>query len=99
MNYVGQEIIHKGKYGKGRIIAQDEKYISVSFDSSKEPIKFVYPECFKRFLQLVDTEAAQRAEKENVRRDAVKEEEAEKKPHVPEAPQGDVGIFSNHTIM
>ena len=79
MNYVGQEIIHKGKYGKGRIIAQDEKYISVSFDSSKEPIKFVYPECFKRFLQLVDTEAAQRAEKENVRRDAVKEEEAEKK--------------------
>lgn len=79
MNYVGQEIIHKGKYGKGRIIAQDEKYISVSFDSSNEPIKFVYPECFKRFLQLVDTEAAQRAEKENVRRDAVKEEEAKKK--------------------
>ena len=50
--YIGKEIIHRGKFGKGRIIGQNQKQISVRFYSSNEIRQFNYPECFNHLLEL-----------------------------------------------
>ena len=54
MNYIGREVTHN-KYGKGKIISQDNEYISVHFSSVNLTKRFNYPECFKKYLSLAKT--------------------------------------------
>lgn len=54
MDYIGREVIHN-KYGKGKIISQDNEYISVRFSSANQTKRFNYPECFRKYLSLVKT--------------------------------------------
>lgn len=70
MKYIGREVIHNGKFGKGRIIEQDKEYISVRFYSSNQIKKFTYPDCFKQYLTLIKSETSQELKKAK----AVKEE-------------------------
>ena len=51
MNYIGREVTHN-KYGKGKIIGQDNEYISVRFSSTNQTKRFNYPECFRKHLSL-----------------------------------------------
>lgn len=79
MDYIGKEVFHKVKYGKGIIINQDDSYISVRFDSSDSIRKFPYPACFKQFLQLVDKESSDIAKKAAEDKDKADKEETERK--------------------
>ena len=54
MNYIGREVIHS-RYGKGKIVSQDNEYISVRFSAANQTKRFNYPECFKKYLSLVKT--------------------------------------------
>ena len=59
MNYIGKKVLHKGLFGEGVIIAQDQSNrITVQFDSLAETKSFVGPVCFTTFLQLLDADAA-----------------------------------------
>lgn len=66
MDYVGKQVLHKGKYGEGTIISHDSGgYIFVKFYSSGEERKFPFPKCFQTHLQILDDkEAAAAVEKE-----------------------------------
>lgn len=57
MDLIGQQVLHS-KFGKGKIIGQEDDYISVHFNDPKSPRKFLYPSCFKSFLKLLNDEAA-----------------------------------------
>lgn len=54
MNYIGKEVNHNSKYGKGKIVGQDGEYISVRFYSTNQIKKFNYPSCFKQYLTLIE---------------------------------------------
>lgn len=58
INYIGKEVLHRGKYGKGKIVEQDDDYISVRFYSSNQIKKFNYHECFKKYLLLTEEPAS-----------------------------------------
>jgi|GEM_PF-2031583 len=76
-DYIGKKVNHKAKYGLGKITKQNDEYIFVKFESESEIKQFLYPTCFKSFLQLYDgeaSEAAARANKEYEER-KVKEKE------------------------
>lgn len=51
MELYGEIVTHK-TFGKGRIVAFDNKYITVLFDESQAEKKFAYPSAFGLFLEL-----------------------------------------------
>lgn len=57
MNLIGKKVKHN-KFGEGVITEQDSSYVSVKFVTEDKIKKFVYPTCFKSFLQLMDAETA-----------------------------------------
>ncbi len=85
MNYIGKEVSHQ-KYGKGTIVAQEKTSISVLFLPEKEPRKFVYPDCFSKYLHLLDPETESYAKQESLikghslasKEEKLKKEEQEK---------------------
>lgn len=56
MNLIGEKVKHS-KFGEGVITQHETSYVSVKFLSEAEIKKFVYPTCFGKFLQLLDTDA------------------------------------------
>jgi len=58
-DYIGKKVNHKAKYGLGEIIKQNDEYIFVKFESEPGIKQFVYPLCFKFFLQLYDVNASE----------------------------------------
>lgn len=75
MNYEKKRVLHKTKYGEGTIISQDDYgNIIVQFDSEKDVKIFRAPDCFKRFLQLLDSEAANNAAAAIKKKDATEKE-------------------------
>lgn len=85
MDYIGKEVLHQ-KYGKGTIVAQGKTSISVLFLPEKEPRKFVYPDCFNKYLHLMDPETESFAKQESLikghslasKEEKLKKEEQEK---------------------
>ena len=54
MDYKGASVNH-AKYGHGTILEAGDSYVIVSFDTSpEEKRKFLFPQCFERFLTLED---------------------------------------------
>ena len=63
MDLIGKKVQHS-KFGEGVIIQQDASYISVRFkmEANSDPKKFIYPSCFKTFLNLLDAEVTAQTE-------------------------------------
>lgn len=57
MDLIGQKVKHN-KFGEGVITEQDTSYVSIKFVTEADPKKFMYPSCFKTFLQLLDADSA-----------------------------------------
>ena len=56
MNYTGKRVFHKTKYGEGTIVSSDSKgYILVKYESEDSLKKDAVPDCFKKYLELLDT--------------------------------------------
>lgn len=53
MNYVGKKINHK-VFGLGIVVEQYDRYIVVEFLKQVERKKFIVPDAFEKFLQLMD---------------------------------------------
>ena len=73
MNLINQIVVHK-KFGEGKIISQNGKYISVSF--FQKTIDFLFPDVFVSFLKC--TNAALQAELEEAFATAEKEKQEAK---------------------
>lgn len=71
MDLLNQKVMHK-TLGTGTIIAQDEKYISVSFDTKTS--KFAYPDAFEKYIVADDQEVQDGIKSELAARAEAKEE-------------------------
>lgn len=80
MNLINEKVQHK-VFGIGTVIACDEKYITIEFQTKKS--KFPYPEAFDKFIAALDPTVAEliNAEMRAVKaaKEAKKAEEAAKK--------------------
>ena len=63
MNWIGKRVSNK-IYGDGTIISQDNGIISVRFNSAEEIKRFQCPQCFEKFLTLLDNSDQFVAQKE-----------------------------------
>ena len=57
MDLIGKKVKHN-KFGEGVITEQDTSYVCVKFVTEGDLKNFMYPSCFKTFLQLLDADAA-----------------------------------------
>ena len=57
MDLIGKKVKHN-KFGEGVITEQNAAYVTVKFVTETDLKKFIYPSCFKNFLQLLDADAA-----------------------------------------
>lgn len=60
MDLIDKQVMHKS-FGKGNIIEQDDKFITISFKTESK--KFIYPDAFGKHLTLEDRDAAQSLKK------------------------------------
>lgn len=80
MNLIGKRVKHN-KFGEGTIVEQSSSIVSVKFATRTEVKKFQYPSCFKTFLKLLDSEAAEQADetvKQFEENERIKKEQARK---------------------
>lgn len=66
MNLIGEKVYHK-VFKSGVITQNDDKCIYVKFSSQSEEKRFIYPDCFKSFLKLENSDA-----ENNVAQDSAK---------------------------
>ncbi|MGN1105455.1 MAG: hypothetical protein ACI4RH_02305 [Huintestinicola sp.] len=66
MNLIGEKVYHK-VFKSGVITQNDDKCIYVKFSSQREEKRFIYPDCFKSFLKLENSDA-----ENNVAQDSAK---------------------------
>ncbi|MDR0906808.1 MAG: hypothetical protein LBN00_11685 [Oscillospiraceae bacterium] len=63
MNIINEKVNHT-RFGDGAVIEQASAMITVKFDESDEPKKFVYPDAFASFLRFCDSEVQARLDGE-----------------------------------
>lgn len=57
MDYTGKKVRH-AVFGEGKIVRQESNYIWVIFPRRAGEMKFVTPDCFQKFLTLLDVSSA-----------------------------------------
>ena len=101
MNYTGKRVFHKAKYGEGTIVSSDSKgYILVKYESEDSLKKYAVPDCFKKYLELLDLEDNRQLLEEIQQHDKEKIAEKEKasiqaQAHIIEARSGGDQTYSS----
>ncbi len=74
MELTGIKVFHTSGFGYGEVVSQNGNYITVKFDTKENPIKFVYPDCFKTFLRIENTDISEEVSKELEKKKGLKKQ-------------------------
>jgi hypothetical protein len=96
LNLTGIRVEHV-KYKQGIIISTSENYVTVKFDNEASSKVFVYPDCFEKYLTVLDSQISDEIRRLLTEKSATKENIVEKNDKIQSSSvlTGQTGVFSS----